>query len=107
MGCLAGWLLLTLMLLVGVMGGQKIVSDKAACKFPALYNFGDSNSDTGGGSAAFQPIPWPYGYTFFKKPAGRDSDGRVLVDFIGTFHTLLLSYLCDYSLALLYHVIMC
>ncbi|GMH06798.1 hypothetical protein Nepgr_008638 [Nepenthes gracilis] len=52
------------------------------CDFPAIYNFGDSNSDTGGISAAFQPIPWPYGETFFNKPAGRDCDGRLLIDFI-------------------------
>ncbi|KAK1374321.1 hypothetical protein POM88_030514 [Heracleum sosnowskyi] len=29
------------------------------CVFPAIYNFGDSNSDTGGISAAFLPIPNP------------------------------------------------
>uniref|UniRef100_A0A6N2KRS3 GDSL esterase/lipase n=1 Tax=Salix viminalis TaxID=40686 RepID=A0A6N2KRS3_SALVM len=27
------------------------------CEFPAIYNFGDSNSDTGGISAAFCPSP--------------------------------------------------
>ncbi|KMT10487.1 hypothetical protein BVRB_5g116110 [Beta vulgaris subsp. vulgaris] len=81
MGCLAttaGGFLVVLMV-VGVVGGQQI---KPACKFAAMYNFGDSNSDTGGISAAFQPISWPYGQTFFNKPAGRDSDGRLLIDFI-------------------------
>ena len=53
------------------------------CAFPAIYNFGDSNSDTGGISAAFVPIPAPYGEGFFHKPAGRDSDGRLIIDFIG------------------------
>lgn len=72
---------MVLLTVVGVVEGQQ-VRDKPPCKFQAMYNFGDSNSDTGGISAAFQPIPWPYGQTFFKKPAGRDSDGRVLVDFI-------------------------
>ncbi|KAF4385862.1 hypothetical protein F8388_010418, partial [Cannabis sativa] len=52
------------------------------CSFPALYNFGDSNSDTGGISAAFEPIPAPYGEGFFHKPSGRDCDGRLIVDFI-------------------------
>ncbi|KAL2936007.1 hypothetical protein RDABS01_019125 [Bienertia sinuspersici] len=83
MGCLRGWLMVILMvsaLRLAVM--VESVQPKAACKFAAMYNFGDSNSDTGGGSAAFQPIPWPYGRTFFHKPVGRDSDGRVLVDFI-------------------------
>ncbi|KAK2968121.1 hypothetical protein RJ640_028026 [Escallonia rubra] len=52
------------------------------CDYPAIYNFGDSNSDTGGISAAFVPIPAPYGNNFFQKPAGRDSDGRLIIDFI-------------------------
>jgi hypothetical protein len=58
-------------------------SSSPSCTFPAIYNFGDSNSDTGGISAAFQPIPAPYGVGFFHKPFGRDSDGRVILDFIG------------------------
>ncbi|KAF5746905.1 GDSL esterase/lipase [Tripterygium wilfordii] len=52
------------------------------CVFPAIYNFGDSNSDTGGISAAFEPIRAPYGEAFFHKSAGRDSDGRLIIDFI-------------------------
>ncbi|KAL6136207.1 hypothetical protein ACLB2K_061508 [Fragaria x ananassa] len=52
-----------------------------SCYFPAIYNFGDSNSDTGGISAAFEPIQAPYGEGFFGKPAGRDSDGRLMIDF--------------------------
>jgi len=58
-------------------------SSSPSCAFPAIYNFGDSNSDTGGISAAFVPIPSPYGQGFFHKPFGRDSDGRVILDFIG------------------------
>ncbi|XP_021733716.1 GDSL esterase/lipase At5g14450-like [Chenopodium quinoa] len=92
MGCLSGGVLVVLMV-VGVVAGQS-VRDKPPCKFPAMYNFGDSNSDTGGISAAFQPIEWPYGQTFFKKPVGRDSDGRVLVDFIA--EQLGLPYLSAY-----------
>lgn len=53
------------------------------CTFPAIYNFGDSNSDTGGISASFVPIPAPYGEGFFHKPSGRDCDGRLIIDFIG------------------------
>lgn len=52
------------------------------CDFPAIFNFGDSNSDTGGGDAAFFPVPPPFGETYFHKPAGRRSDGRLLIDFI-------------------------
>ncbi|PON64266.1 Lipase [Parasponia andersonii] len=52
-----------------------------ACQFPAIYNFGDSNSDTGAASAAFGRLPPPYGETFFGKPSGRYSDGRLVIDF--------------------------
>ncbi|KAL3835620.1 hypothetical protein ACJIZ3_010356 [Penstemon smallii] len=52
------------------------------CKFPAIFNFGDSNSDTGGLSAAFGQAPPPNGQTFFHSPHGRFSDGRLLIDLI-------------------------
>ncbi|KAJ0537365.1 putative alpha-L-fucosidase [Helianthus annuus] len=57
------------------------------CNFPAVFNFGDSNSDTGAlvamfGQAAARP---PNGETFFGSPAGRVCDGRLLIDFIGTY----------------------
>ncbi|KAJ9152839.1 hypothetical protein P3X46_026354 [Hevea brasiliensis] len=64
------------------------------CDFPAIYNFGDSNSDTGGISAAFEPIRAPYGEAFFHKTAGRDSDGRLIIDFIA--ERLKLPYLSAY-----------
>ena len=54
-----------------------------SCHFPAIYNFGDSNSDTGGMSAAFYQMVWPFGESFFHEAAGRSSDGRLIVDFIG------------------------
>ena len=37
------------------------VSAGADCHFPAVFNFGDSNSDTGGLSAAFGAAPPPNG----------------------------------------------
>lgn len=57
----------------------------AACP-EAIFAFGASQSDTGNSQAAFpfQSSPQtnlPYGETFFKKPANRYSDGRVIVDF--------------------------
>ncbi|KAL0431613.1 UNVERIFIED_CONTAM: GDSL esterase/lipase [Sesamum radiatum] len=64
------------------------------CDFPAIYNFGDSNSDTGGISAAFGRIPPPYGQSFFPRPAGRASDGRLIIDFIAEH--LGLPYLSSY-----------
>ncbi|PKI31122.1 hypothetical protein CRG98_048490 [Punica granatum] len=54
----------------------------SACNFPAIFNFGDSNSDTGGLSAAFGQAPPPNGETYFHGPAGRFSDGRLMIDFI-------------------------
>ncbi|KAE8728219.1 GDSL esterase/lipase [Hibiscus syriacus] len=44
-----------------------------------MYNFGDSNSDTGGISAALNEILQPNGETFFGHPAGRASDGRLVL----------------------------
>lgn len=53
------------------------------CHFPAIFNFGDSNSDTGGLSAAFGQAGPPHGSSFFGSPAGRYCDGRLVIDFIG------------------------
>ncbi|KAL5552785.1 hypothetical protein UlMin_040186 [Ulmus minor] len=66
----------------------------SSCKFPAIFNFGDSNSDTGGLSAAFGQAPFPNGLTYFHTPSGRFSDGRLLIDFLG--ESLGLPYLSAY-----------
>ncbi|XP_028775025.1 esterase-like [Neltuma alba] len=52
------------------------------CRFPAIFNFGDSNSDTGGFDASLFELTLPYGQTYFHRPAGRGSDGRLIIDFI-------------------------
>lgn len=60
-------------------------TEAGSCKehlIPAIFNFGDSNSDTGGLGAAFGPPPWPHGVTTFHRPSGRYCDGRLLIDFI-------------------------
>ncbi|KAK6239246.1 hypothetical protein QUC31_004715 [Theobroma cacao] len=51
--------------------------------YPAVFNFGDSNSDTGGlvAGKAFPLIP-PNGETYFLKPSGRFCDGRLIIDFL-------------------------
>ncbi|XP_073140845.1 GDSL esterase/lipase At3g27950-like isoform X2 [Henckelia pumila] len=54
----------------------------SVCTFSGIYNFGDSNSDTGSASAALRRAPPPNGRTFFGKPSGRYSDGRLIIDFI-------------------------
>ncbi|KAF8015660.1 hypothetical protein BT93_H1245 [Corymbia citriodora subsp. variegata] len=56
--------------------------DSGICRFPAIYNFGDSNSDTGGRSAAFYRLPPPYGNSFSSRSSGRFSDGQVVIDFM-------------------------
>ncbi|MCD9646566.1 hypothetical protein HAX54_036502 [Datura stramonium] len=55
---------------------------ESKCAFEAIFNFGDSNSDTGGFYAAFPSQGSPYGMTYFKTPVGRATDGRVIIDFL-------------------------
>lgn len=56
-----------------------------SCSFTSIYNFGDSNSDTGGAYAAFLMVLPPNGRTFFVNMSGRLSDGRLVIDFISKF----------------------
>ncbi|KAL9392941.1 hypothetical protein Peur_012226 [Populus x canadensis] len=50
---------------------------------PIIFNFGDSNSDTGGLVAGLGfPVNLPNGRTFFHRSTGRLSDGRLLIDFL-------------------------
>ncbi|KAL3680438.1 hypothetical protein R1sor_023394 [Riccia sorocarpa] len=64
-----------------------VVSDRvSATCFPAIFNFGDSSSDTGGNHAAFPEATAaefpPYGQTYFGSPQARYSDGRLYIDFL-------------------------
>lgn len=60
--------------------------------YPAVFNFGDSNSDTGGLTAGLGfRLPQPYGDLYFNdssSSAGRFSDGRLIVDFLSTYGSL-------------------
>ncbi|GAB2224121.1 hypothetical protein Drorol1_Dr00004868, partial [Drosera rotundifolia] len=71
-----------LMVMVFVVLSGHYVECGSKCKFEAIFNFGDSNSDTGGFCAAFPAQSGPFGMTYFKKPAGRATDGRLIVDFL-------------------------
>ncbi|KAF9595100.1 hypothetical protein IFM89_037034 [Coptis chinensis] len=64
-------------------------------KAPIIFNFGDSNSDTGGLVAGLGfTIKFPYGRTFFHRSTGRLSDGRLVIDFL--CESLNSSYLSPY-----------
>ena len=59
-----------------------------AREYAAVFNFGDSLTDTG--NAAIYPptaggtfTELPYGQTYFGRPSGRASDGRIITDFLG------------------------
>ncbi|THU70024.1 hypothetical protein C4D60_Mb08t20630 [Musa balbisiana] len=63
-------------------------------RYNALFNFGDSISDTGNVVLA----GLPYGMTYFGRPTGRCSDGRLVIDFIGTAPSTLSAF-CVYRSA--------
>ncbi|KAI4296822.1 hypothetical protein L6164_036745 [Bauhinia variegata] len=61
--------------------------------YEAVFNFGDSLSDTGNyvgihGSEVRVIDKHPYGETFFKKSTGRFCDGRIILDFIAEAYGL-------------------
>ncbi|RWW07914.1 hypothetical protein GW17_00028676 [Ensete ventricosum] len=58
--------------------------------YPAVFNFGDSNSDTGDLVAAGigEPLLPPNGQTYFSRPAGRFCDGRLIIDFLSNIYSL-------------------
>jgi len=63
-------------------------------EYSAIYNFGDSNSDTGTFSAAFALVFSPNGENFPEKlyPT-RNCDGRLIIDFISKHKLNVLFYL--------------
>lgn len=82
---LSGFILSLFMAVVEGSNNKNVQMDLPSCNFPALYNFGDSNSDTGAMAAAFFQMAPPSGQTFFGRPVGRGSDGRLIIDFLGKF----------------------
>jgi hypothetical protein len=61
-------------------------------RFDTIFSFGDSFADTGNGNIVFaeKSIPHPadhlpYGQTFFGRPTGRSTNGRLIIDFVGKY----------------------
>lgn len=63
--------------------------------YPAVFNFGDSNSDTGELTTGLGfELPLPYGQTYLKTSStGRFCDGRLIVDFLSKFLTITQMYI--------------
>lgn len=76
-------------------------SEMATMEYEAIYQFGDSLSDTGnvirernGHGLSYARLP--YGRTFFRRATGRCSDGLLMVDYFGMLCVLcfFLNLLC-------------
>ncbi|GLJ47214.1 hypothetical protein SUGI_0996570 [Cryptomeria japonica] len=73
---------------VGVFFVLSIARVGASC-FSTIYSFGDSLTDTGNALIS-NPLVYhqinnlPYGETYFRKPTGRSSNGRLVIDFLAT-----------------------
>ncbi|KAF7840314.1 GDSL esterase/lipase [Senna tora] len=87
--------LILLIICFTTFGCFEKVGSKASPYYPyeAIFNFGDSLSDTGNflasGALAFPVIgSLPYGQTFFRHATGRCSDGRLILDFIAEAYGL-------------------
>ncbi|XP_027338358.1 GDSL esterase/lipase At5g45910-like [Abrus precatorius] len=67
-----------------------VVSNANPVSYEAIFNFGDSISDTGNAATYNPAMPSnsPYGSTYFKHPSGRMSDGRLIIDFIAEAYGL-------------------
>ncbi|KAF7108204.1 hypothetical protein CFC21_108726 [Triticum aestivum] len=78
-------LAVALLPIVGAAAGGR-TGDRGT-RYAGVFSFGDSLTDTGNSLrlAATRAGPSsrpPYGETFFRRPTGRASDGRLVVDFI-------------------------
>lgn len=75
---------------------RNVLSNVNPLPYEAIFNFGDSISDTGNEATLHPPMPSnsPYGSTYFKHPSGRLSNGRLIIDFIGKF--IIFSFICIY-----------
>ncbi|MQM03360.1 hypothetical protein Taro_036140, partial [Colocasia esculenta] len=76
-------LLLVILLHVVALSRLAVVTTAMRSGRCRIFNFGDSNSDTGGLKASVGfPMGPPHGYLFFGRSTGRWSDGRLYIDFL-------------------------
>ncbi|CAN0881403.1 GDSL esterase/lipase At5g45910 [Linum grandiflorum] len=78
---------LLIMLLLVHHASSSMAPDLKACGFRAIYNFGDSLSDTGNAKIEFPgPHAWKYplGMTIGGEVTGRACDGLLIIDRIAT-----------------------
>lgn len=85
-----------LTLILALLSSYISLIQSTPLNYTSVFSFGDSLADTGNlllsGALPFPSIGHlPYGITFFRHPTGRCSDGRLIVDFIGTFFLTLQS----------------
>uniref|UniRef100_A0A7N0U318 GDSL esterase/lipase n=1 Tax=Kalanchoe fedtschenkoi TaxID=63787 RepID=A0A7N0U318_KALFE len=80
-------------LAAGLAGALAASGGQRQQPYHAIFNFGDSLSDVGNlvveNPKAFAVVgKLPYGETFFGRPTGRCSDGRLVVDFLAEAYGL-------------------
>lgn len=81
------WLLLLQTL--ALLSVCSITANSVVFDFPSVFNFGDSNSDTGNLIAAgIESLNPPNGQSYFGIPSGRYCDGRLIVDFLSKAFTI-------------------
>ncbi|XP_057963081.1 GDSL esterase/lipase At1g09390 [Malania oleifera] len=74
---------LSLFLLLPLLLSDRVLADQCSKRSPVIFNFGDSNSDTGGLAAGLGfIINLPNGRSFFRRSTGRLCDGRLVIDFL-------------------------
>ncbi|CAL5095701.1 unnamed protein product [Urochloa decumbens] len=76
-------------LLLARLSGASFVGSSVPRNITSMFTFGDSYIDTGNLVIMAKTVSFPvwndkppYGITFFGRPTGRFSDGRVIIDFI-------------------------
>jgi len=88
-----------------------VASLESRCRrFKSIISFGDSIADTGNylHLSDVNHLPQtaflPYGESFFHPPSGRASNGRLMIDFIGSyfFHLYRQNHLFSFALSLSY-----